>query len=517
MSCISCRAERLAVFAAILALIVFLAQWNAEAQAADVAGSNTISGTVRDADGKPVAEVSVSLSPANGAILTTRSDVNGEYSFSALARGPYTLRAEKDGNRASASATLVMEQGEKKRIDLAFQLAKTSQEQKSSLGMPEFSDEPAFTVAGVTDASNLGGHGSNTVMRTQESLAKDTVSLGSPSQSKPSPEDVAEEKILREKASAAPSDFVANAQLGEFLLSTGRATEAAPYLERARAGVRAELAKTDKASLHHLLGDIEENLGNSLDAVREYQRAAELDPSERYFFDWGAELLLHHAAEPAVQVFTKGNRLFPRSVRMLSGLGAAWYAQGSIEEATKRFCEASDLDPNDPQPYLFLGKLQSADSTHLDLFAEKLARFAKLQPENAMANYYYAVSLWKQRKDPGDHGVSTQVESLLHKAVQLDPKLGAAFVQLGVVYAERGDSAQAIAAYQKAVAASPESEDAHYRLAQAYRVAGKTTDAQKEIQLYKELLKKAAEESERRRHDVQQFVYTLRTEKTSQP
>jgi hypothetical protein len=52
-------------------------------------------------------------------------------------------------------------------------------------------------------------------------------------------------------------------------------------------------------------------LGNPLEAVREYQRAAELDASEQYLFDWGTELLTHRALEPAAEVFTKGNRLFP--------------------------------------------------------------------------------------------------------------------------------------------------------------------------------------------------------------
>ena len=59
---------------------------------------------------------------------------------------------------------------------------------------------------------------------------------------------------------------------------------------------------------------------------------------------------MHRAVEPALEVFTRGNRLFPRSVRMLTGLGASWYVHGSYEQAAQRLCEASDLDPNDPKP-----------------------------------------------------------------------------------------------------------------------------------------------------------------------
>jgi tetratricopeptide (TPR) repeat protein len=140
-----------------------------------------------------------------------------------------------------------------------------------------------------------------------------------------------------------------------------------------------------------LLGDIEEKSGNP-SAVRQYQRAAELDPSEPYFFDWGSELLLHRAVEPAIEVFNKGNRSFPRSARMLVALGVAWYSNGSYDQAAQRLCEASDLNPGDPKAYLFLGKIQSVETMQSECSTERLARFMRLQPENALA-YYYAVNL----------------------------------------------------------------------------------------------------------------------------
>ena len=141
------------------------------------------------------------------------------------------------------------------------------------------------------------------------------------------------------------------------------ANEHAGNYERTREDAVVLIAHHDTAELHHLLGDVQEKLGNSLEAVREYQRAAELDPREPYVFDWGSELLLHHAPEPAVEVFTKGSRLFPNSARMLIGLGAAWFARGSFDQAVDRICEASDLNPADPIPYLFLGRLLSAQPT----------------------------------------------------------------------------------------------------------------------------------------------------------
>jgi tetratricopeptide (TPR) repeat protein len=213
-----------------------------------------------------------------------------------------------------------------------------------------------------------------------------------------------------------------------------------------------------------LLAERDEQEGKPLEAVREYQRAAELNPSESNLFDWGSELLLHRAAEPAIEVFSKGNRLFPQSVRMLTGLGAAWFASGSFDEAVKYLCAASDLDPADPQPYLFTGKMLAAASKESNAATERLQRFVKLQPDNALANYYYAISLWKRRT--GDDAEKfAQVKTLLENAIRLDPKLAAAFLQLGILYSEQKNLPSAISAYQRAIAADPQLEQAHYRLA----------------------------------------------------
>jgi tetratricopeptide (TPR) repeat protein len=331
----------------------------------------------------------------------------------------------------------------------------------ASGAQPEFFDEPQFTVAGVTDTTNLGGHGSNVVVRTKEALAKDVVSLGT-----------------------AP---VTGAPM----------TQASPQ------------------SPAQIPPQVEDKQGNPLQAVREYQRAAETNPTESNFFNWGAELLVHHAVEPAIEVFTKGNRLFPDSARMLVGLGVAWYARGSYEQAALHLCEASDLNPGDPNPYLFLGKIQSVETTRSAGLVERLQRFAKLQPENALANYYYALALWKQRKNLDDAQTAVQVESLLRKAVRLDPKLGLGYLQLGILSSDRKDFSQAISNYQKAIEASPRLEEAHYRLAQAYRRTGEQSKAQQELQLYNQLSKQTAEDVERERHEVQQFVYTLRSPASS--
>jgi tetratricopeptide (TPR) repeat protein len=197
---------------------------------------------------------------------------------------------------------------------------------------------------------------------------------------------------------------------------------------------------------------------------------------------------------------------------MLIGLGVAWYARGSYDRAAQYLGSASDLAPNDEAPYLFMGKMQSEEIVPSQETLQRLARFQRLEPGNALANYYYAVSLWKWKQSAAtlDDASSEQIETLLQKAIQLDPRLGAAHLQLGILYAQRGDYAHAIPAYQKAIEASPELEETHYRLAQAYKRNGDTARAQKELQLHEQLSRQAKERAERERAEIQEFVITLR-------
>ena len=512
----------------------------------------TLQGSVVDSRGRPIAGVTVYLQmKGETQIVTTLTDSVGKYRFPGLRAGVYTLRSERSGYGNATHDPILIGQKDTKSVDLTLgsanaTAAQTATAETSATGKPEFFDEPTFTVAGVTDTTNLGGHGSNTIVRSKESLAREAAALSK--EPHPSASSIAAaEKPLRDAAERDPENFDANHRLGKLLITDGKSTEAIPFLERASrlnggdyentyllARAYADAAKYDsarttaqtllnvpgksaqeKADVYHLLGDVAEKQGDALGAVREYQRAAELDPSESNLFDWGAELLLHHAAEPAVEVLSKGSRLCPGSSRMLVGLGVAWYARGSYDQAAQRLCQASDLNPDDPNPYVFMGKMQvagvqSTGGVQTECITDRLGRFVRLQPENALANYYYAFSLSKQRRGPENTQTVSQAESLLKKAVRLDPKLGAGYLQLGILYSDRKDFSRAIVAYQQAIAASPELEEAHYRLAQVYRRTGEKLKSQQELRLYDEISKKEEEEVERQRHEIQQFVYTLR-------
>jgi tetratricopeptide (TPR) repeat protein len=461
MNANSLRSLRAAcVFLALIALLVPASR--GQTKAGDEIA--VVEGKVCDSKNKPVADAAISLeSDGQARTFVAHSDAQGRYRFEAVPPGSYTLRANKAGYLDKTQGPFVVQQGGVKSFVLQLSLSESSASAKDALSSLEFSEEPHFNVSGVTDPTNLGGHGPDTVLRTKEALAKDTAALNHEGPAQPT------------SISGAPDSA---------------------------------------ADAHVRLGDAAEREGRPLEAVQEYQRAAELQPSEPHLFVWGAELLLHRAFEPAIQVFTKGHRLYPDSVRMLLGLSVATYDQGATERGVQLLLEACDLNPSDPAAYLFLGKLQQAGKIEPPGWTEKFKRFASLHPENAMAHYYYAVALSKQSPGTEDFAL---VESGLKRAIGLDPQLGNAYLQLGILYSAKKDAPAAIRAFQKAIELLPLPDEAHYRLAQLYRQSGETEKARQEKALYDKTSQQKTKEAEQQRHEIQQFVYTLRGQNPSQP
>src|SRR2546421_4998160 len=487
-------AARIAAVGALLGIFAEVAC--AQSTSPSQAQMNTVQGTVRSSAGESLAGVVVRLEEKEQSIsFETKSNMNGSFVFSEVRPGVYTVRAEKSGWRECVSNPLVLNAGDKKRVDLVLEsLAAdhagapgTSSSSKAAAAAMEFDDRPNFTIAGVTDWNNAGMHGSDVNVRTSEALAKETLAL---------------------KNSGLVESSAVDSKAGTTSLNS---VESKGQLLGARENARRMLAKADTADGHRLLGELNERLGDPLEAVREHERAAHMDPSEQNYFEWGTELLLHRADEPAVEVFTKGSHAHPDSARMLSGLGAALYAEGKSEEAARRLCEAADLKPADPAPYVFLGKMEKAVTGVLPVGEQELARFVREQPGNALANYYYGVALWKRDRGSEKNAASLQqAEALLDKAVRIDPKLGEAYLQLGILRTERGNFEQAIRDYTKAIEVSPQLSEAHYRLGSAYRRISEESKAEQEFREYEKIEKAETAAIERQRRELRQFLVILK-------
>lgn len=311
-----------------------------------------------------------------------------------------------------------------------------------------------------------------------------------------------------------PDDFTANHLAGEHLINRKDFPSAIPYLEKAwkldpanypngydlalvyfdtgapeksRAVIDALIRQQDRAELHDLLGDVEESAGHVNEAVHQYETAARMDPSEKNLFDLGTDLLKHGGIAPALKVFTFGVERYPSSAKLRVGLGVAYYSLGQYGEAVETLCKAVDLDPKDPKPLDFLGRMYDISPQYADEVTKDLARFAALYPDNSAANYYYALSL-RKRSSGSDLKTSKQAaESYLLRAVKLRPNFADAHYELGLLYEDGGQDVEAIRHYELAIKYAPTLAKAHYRLARLYKKSGRELLAQKEFQTLKAL------------------------------
>ena len=338
------------------------------------------------------------------------------------------------------------------------------------------------------------------------------------------PQAAAVEQRLVEAARRSPDSFDAQYQLASFYVQQRKLQAAVPYLQRARAIkpddyasghdlalalvelnrldeartlVLQMIAARDNAELHNLLANVSERGGDRLAAAEEYQRAAHMDPTEEHLFDWGDNLVQLHAYPEAIQVFTAGIERHPDSARLHVGLGIAQYSRGAHEDAVRSFCRAADLAPSDPRPYQFLGEMYGVVPSLGGEITERLARFAKAHPQNAPAQYHYAMSLWKGLAEPPAD--LKQVEALLRRAVALDRKFTKGFLELGILLSDQQRYQEAITQLQTAARLEPDLAQAHYRLAQAYQRTGQKALADKELEIFEKLSARGSASDKRNR------------------
>jgi len=507
----------------------------------------TVRGTVRELNGAPAENAHVILvRDATQSSEQTNTDAAGRFAFIGVAPGAFTITATSGSLRSAAVSLTVSTPGDQ--LPISLLLGAESKQQTSSIAQDagqamQFADNPNFSIAAVTDWTAAGGHGSDASLRTSEALARDAVRLSpqdqksaATSKANVTAEAAESESVLRAAVEKDPKNFNANHKIGWFYLQTGRYQDAVRSLQvayeaesgnydnefdlaralkmagdaaQARNHVQRLLEHRPTAELHRFKAEMDEEAGDPLSAARELQRAVSEDPSEDNFFAWGSELLIHRAVWQSKEVFDQGVKLHPQSARMLTARGAALFAGALYDEAALDLCRASDLNPEIVEPYLFMGKIEMAAPNPLPCVVAKLERFAKIQPGNALASYFYAMALWKQQGRAADSQTMDRVRELLTRAVTVDPKCASARLELGNLSAGKKQWEQAIDQYLDAIQADPQLNEAHYRLGVAYQRVGDQAKATEQFQLHDKIAREQAAEIQRQREDVKQFLVVL--------
>jgi tetratricopeptide (TPR) repeat protein len=336
------------------------------------------------------------------------------------------------------------------------------------------------------------------------------------------------ERTLLEAARQNPDDFGAQQHLGEFYLQQNRLHEGIVYLKRAQlinpqdyntgydlslaylnsgdnsnasTQLHKMIAQHETAELDNLLAEVNEKSGDYKTAALEYHRAAELDPSEDNIFDLASFLLQHSNYEgflnDALTFFQYGVQKYPRSAKLTVGLGVAFYAEGRYDDAVRTLCAAVDLDPTDPKPFQFLGKVSTVSPPWIPEIRNRLQKFVELYPGNGPAIYYYAMTVWRRSEGESAADLPT-VEALLKRAIAAAPAFYEAHYELGILYQDQQKYQDAIRELNQTVALRPDFNRAHYRLFLLYSRTHQKQLADEHLAILKQIKQEdaAAEEAE---------------------
>ncbi|MDE3200308.1 MAG: tetratricopeptide repeat protein [Acidobacteriota bacterium] len=539
------NAKGLAVWCGVFALVLAAIAVCAPAHATQNGHGAQIYGSVKSSKGDAVAGAMVRLQARGAAQASEHStDAQGKYAFANVEPGIYVVSAEKGGQHSKAVTVTLSGKSPQQRADLVLdaETSLSSDSKANSAQSMEFSDTPQFKIAGVTDWTAAGGHGSDAVLRASEAITRQALSYKPEDRAQ---SDAAEEASLRAAARKAPDNFDAQRKLGQFYLRSAQFAQAADTLkaayrihpedkeneadlaraclgvgdvDEARTHANHLMSEGSQADAHRIEGEIAEQQGDPVRAVAEFQKAVELKPSEENYFAWGSELLVHRAIWQAKSVFEQATGLYPHSARLMTALGATLFAGALYDDAAYKLCSASDMNPNDVESYDLLGKIEIASPNPLPCVRTRLDRYLKVRPQSAMANYYVAMAIWKAgggqaAKEP----TLAQVQALLEHALSLDDSCAECWLQLGNIASARHDYPTAVADYQKAISRDAKMSDAHYRLAVAYDRLGRRDDARAQFALHDELAKESAAEVQQQRLQIKQFIVELPKNGDQQP
>ena len=208
------------------------------------------------------------------------------------------------------------------------------------------------------------------------------------------------------------------------------------------------LERQPTAELYNLLASLEEDAGRYVEAVGHYRQAVDLDPgTEQYYFDLGAEYLVHLTFDPAVEVFRVGSHKFSKSSRQYVGLGLAQFALRQYGDAADAFLSALEINPSSPDAVVAWNALPAfVVVAEWEGIRPRLQHLAERFPGNAQALFCYGAALFRHSVAAQGGGLDL-AESLLERTVRLNPKLPEAHLELATLYVQRRQNEKAIATF----------------------------------------------------------------------
>jgi tetratricopeptide (TPR) repeat protein len=256
------------------------------------------------------------------------------------------------------------------------------------------------------------------------------------------------------------------------LIQSGHAQEALSLLDQA--GQQPDLQSTDASEIHTLKGICFAVLARPIESQGEFDRAIALRP------DYAPAYLSSGLAAASFNNLDRAQEQLATAVRLAPDLPGARYNYALVLARAAKYTESEkqvDLEMADKGPKMEapvdLWKLKARDAYYQKKWqdsADAYRRVLEFQPDWAEAYAGIGEALFSLNR-------TQESETALKKALDLDPKDGAAHETLGKLYQDEAKEDAAIAEFEADLRERPGDREALYRLFRIYTKRGDTANA----------------------------------------
>lgn len=217
---------------------------------------------------------------------------------------------------------------------------------------------------------------------------------------------------------------------------------------------------------HYKLGDPEK-------ALVLLQRAVNLEPTnEDYYLKMGELMLFHNSDHAAQAFFEAGLEVLPNSALLHYGLAVSCLNRNAnLKKLQEHVQAALKLQPSF-EPALKLLCVALRQQSDWNRLREESDRLIQLHARSPAGYFFKAVSMIEAGPIGGDRSQTGEAAQLLRHSIMLDPEDSEPRVALGKLLIGLDQTAEAISELEKATSLSPDSTEAYFQLAKAYRKAG---------------------------------------------
>lgn len=249
----------------------------------------------------------------------------------------------------------------------------------------------------------------------------------------------------------------------------------------------------EDAKIYAALSEVYEADGHYENAIPAMRLAVQRDPqNEMYHFRYGLLLTDSHAPAAGILRLREALKQFPNSARLWLALGIAQLTYGQNVEAENSFKQSLTRDAKLVPALAYLGVTYAERGQYdkaIGFYEQAIASNAQL----AALHYLVADTMFKM-----SNADTTRIENHLKRATELDPNLAAAYLTWGKLYVRASRYSEAASVLQRAVSLQPELLEAHYQLSRVLVKLKRTDEANRELEIFKQLTARQKAQNESR-------------------